>query len=41
MKIYTKTIDNRQVVMSANNIIIHKGGFQTINPTEEMILADG
>jgi hypothetical protein len=41
MKIYTKIIDNRQVVKPANKIIIHKDGYQTINPTEEMILADG
>ena len=41
MKIYTKTIDNKQVVRPANKIVIHKDGFQTINPTEEMILADG
>ena len=41
MKIYTKIIDTRQVIKPANKIIIHKDGFQTINPSEEMILADG
>lgn len=41
MKIYTKIINNRQEVKPANRIIIIKDGFQTINPTEEMILADG
>ena len=41
MKIYTKIINNRQEVKPANRIIIIKDGFQTINPTEEMILAVG
>ena len=41
MKIYTKIINNRQEVKPANRIIIIKDGFQTINPTEQMILADG
>lgn len=54
MKIYTKTIDNRQVVKPANKIIVYSTTIikdnegndkeikmQTINPTEEMILADG
>lgn len=41
MKIYTKTIKNRQVIKPANKIVIIKDGFQTINPTEKMILEDG
>ena len=41
MKTYTKIIDGKQVVKPANKIVIYKDGFQTFNPTEEMILADG
>lgn len=41
MKVYVKTIDNRQVVKPANKIVIHKDGFQIISPTHEMLIADG
>ena len=41
MKLYEKIIDGKQHVKPANKIIIKKDGMQTINPTEEMILADG
>lgn len=41
MKKYIKTIDGKQVIESANNIIIINDEFTTVNPTEEMILADG
>ena len=41
MKVYTKTIDNRQVIKPANKIVINKSGIQTINPTHEMIIEDG
>ena len=41
MKEYKKVIDGRATVLSGNKIIIIKDGMQTINPSEEMILADG
>ena len=37
MKLYTK--DGR--VSSLNNIVLTRDGMQVINPTEEMVLADG
>lgn len=49
MKQYTKTIDDKQVIKTRNQIVVHitkevngeERKFQVINPTEEMILADG
>ena len=41
MKEYKKIIDGREVIKSANEIIVRKNGMQTINPTEAQILADG
>ena len=41
MKRYSKLIDGKDVIKWANNIVVRKDGFQIINPTEEMILADG
>ena len=49
MKQYTKTIDGKQVIKTRNQIVVHitkevngeQKTFQVINPTEEMILADG
>lgn len=41
MKLYEKIIDGKQHCKPANKIVIVKDGMQTINPTEEMILADG
>lgn len=41
MKKYIKTIDGKQVIKSANDIIIINDEFTTVNPTEETILADG
>lgn len=49
MKTYTKTIDGKQVIKTRSQIVIHitkevngeQKTFQVINPTEEMILADG
>lgn len=41
MKRYIKTIDGKQVIKPANKIVINKDGMNTINPKEEMILADG
>ena len=41
MKRFQKEIDGKTVVKFANKIIIYKDDMQTINPTEEMILADG
>lgn len=37
MKYYTKNNE----IKSAKQIVIRKNGMQTINPTEELILADG
>lgn len=41
MKQYKKTIDGKEVIKSAGQIVVRKNGQQTINPTEAMILADG
>lgn len=41
MKRYCKEKDGQTIVKWANNIVIRKDGMQIINPTEEMILADG
>lgn len=41
MKQYIKEIDGKRVVRTRNRIVIHKDGKQIINPTEEMVLADG
>lgn len=41
MKQYKKTIDGQTTILSGNKIVIIKDDMQTINPTEEMILADG
>ena len=41
MKEYKKIIDGREVIKSANEIIVRKDGMQTINPSEAQILADG
>ena len=38
---YIKTINNIPTIKSLNNIILHINGKQIINPTEEMVLADG
>ena len=40
-KIYTKEIDGRPVFKTRNKIVVVKDGMQTINPSEEMVLADG
>ena len=49
MKTYTKTIDGKQVIKARSQIVLRitkevngeQKTFQVINPTEEMILADG
>lgn len=41
MKEYKKIIDGEVVIKSANEIVVRKNGMQTINPSEEQILADG
>ena len=41
MKQYTKTIDGKAVIRTQREIIIVMNGMRTINPTEDMILADG
>jgi hypothetical protein len=41
MKQYTKIIDGKTVRRTKGQIVIVKDGMQTINPSEEMILADG
>ena len=49
MKTYTKTIDGKTIIKTRNQIVVHitkevngeERKFQVINPTEEMILADG
>lgn len=41
MKQYTKIIDGREVIKSANEIVVRKNGMQTINPSEAQILAEG
>ena len=41
MKRYVKVIDGREVIKSANEIIVRTNGMQTINPNEAQIIADG
>lgn len=41
MKQYVKTVDGKTTIRNANRIIVIDNDTQTINPTEEMILADG
>lgn len=41
MKQYTKEIDGKTVIKTRKDIIIHKDGMNTYNPSEEMLLADG
>ena len=41
MKEYQKIIDGREVIKSANEIVVRNNGMQTINPSEAQILADG
>ena len=41
MKIYKKIIGDKVQYLPADQIIVIKGDFQFINPTEEMILEDG
>lgn len=41
MKQYTKTINGKTVIKAQSQIVIRKNGMQIINPSEELILADG
>lgn len=41
MKRYSKVIDGKSVIKSANEIIIRTATEQIINPSEQIILADG
>lgn len=41
MKRYTKEIDGKTVIKTRKDIIIHKNGMNTYNPSEEILLADG
>lgn len=41
MKLYRKKINGQELVRSRRNIVIRKDGMQIINPSEELILADG
>ena len=41
MKTYRKTIDGKRVCKARNQIVIIKDGRQYINPTHEMLIADG
>ena len=41
MKYYQKIINDKSVVLPLNKIVVVKNGMRTINPTEEMVLADG
>lgn len=41
MKHYTKQIDGKSVIKTLKDIVIKKDGKQTLNPSEEMVLADG
>lgn len=41
MKRYSKVIDGKTIIKRADEIVIKANGMQTINPTEQMILADG
>lgn len=41
MKRFTKTVEGQTLVKLLKDIVIKKDGKQTLNPTEEMALADG
>lgn len=41
MKIYQKEINGRLEIKPRNRIIIVKDGMQTLNPSDEMVIADG
>lgn len=41
IRLYKKIIDGKEVIKSANEIVIRKDGMQTFNPQEEQILAEG
>lgn len=41
MKRYEKEIDGKREIRTRNRIVVYKDGKQTINPSEEMVLADG
>lgn len=41
MKQYTKTINGRVEIKPASRIVVKRNGMQIINPSEELILADG
>lgn len=41
MKRYRKIVDNRVVIKPSNKIVVVKDGRQYVNPSQEMILADG
>lgn len=41
MKQYTKIINGKTVINTRNRIIIYKDDLQILNPTEEMLFADG
>ena len=41
MKLYTKEIDGSVVIKASNRIIVYTNGMQIINPTHEMLIADG
>lgn len=41
MKLYTKEIDGNNVIKSSSRIIVYTNGMQIINPTHEMLIADG
>lgn len=40
-EIYTKEIGGRIVVKPRNKIVVHKDGAQYINPSHELLIADG
>lgn len=41
MKLYRKKINGQELVRSRRNIVIKKDGMQIVNPSEDLILADG
>ena len=41
MKQYTKTINGKVEIKPASRIVVKRNGMQIINPSEELILADG
>lgn len=41
MKEYRKKIDGKEIIKSAGEILVFVNGMQIINPSEELILADG